>query len=159
MASYWIMEPPASAKPVGEAHIVRDGFSLLGFLIPPFWLLWHRLWFEAAVVFAIGLTLTILGEASGFGLIASALSLLLSLWIGLEGSALRVAALRRRGWREWGVVEASSAAEAEIRYAVAVEDGESPPLAMAPHGTFIPPWAGKPNTGPALGLLAYPGRA
>lgn len=159
MASYWIMEPPASRNSSAEsARIIRDGFSVVAFIVPPLWLLWHRLWIEAAVVFAIGLGFTALSEALGLGIAASALSLLMSLFVGLEGPALWAAALRRRGWREWGVVEASSVAEAEIRYATAVEDHENDhgPVA-AP--SFMPPWSGTGHTGPALGLLGYPGRA
>ncbi len=139
MASYWIMEPPPSAaNTTGSARIVRDGFAVVGFLVPPLWLLWHRLWVEAAVVFAVGLGLTALGEATGLGIGASASSLLMSLFVGLEGPALRAAAMRRRGWREWGVVEASSVEEAESRYAAAVEDHESGhgPVASP---AFMPP--------------------
>ena len=33
-----------------RAVFVRDGFSWLAFLLPPLWLLWHRLWLEAALV-------------------------------------------------------------------------------------------------------------
>ncbi|TIW44359.1 MAG: DUF2628 domain-containing protein, partial [Mesorhizobium sp.] len=48
MAVYVVMEPPGlGEKP--DVTFVRDGFSWLGFLVSPLWLLWHRLWIEAAL--------------------------------------------------------------------------------------------------------------
>src|SRR5690606_40350011 len=62
-----------------------------------------------------GFVIGLLGAYWGSGT-ASIASLMLALFVGLEGSALRLAALRRRGWREWGVVEAGNSRDAEIRY-------------------------------------------
>jgi hypothetical protein len=159
MAIYVVMEPPAAseAEAVDRAAMVRDGFAFLAFLLPPLWLLWHRLWIEAAFVIAASVALTALGETAGFGFIGAALSLLVSLFVGLEGTALRVNALRRRGWREWGVVEAGNAAEAEIRYLAGDgESGEDEAAAMPPRA---PPVSSRlASSTPALGLLGYPGR-
>ena len=118
MAIYVVMEPPGAAGSEAEtrAVLVRDAFSAIAFLLPPLWLLWHRLWIEAALALA--------GEpgadrawrdgrlrlhrrspvAAGFDLCRA----------GGRGPAGR--RLRRRGWRQWGVVEAASRDEAEIRY-------------------------------------------
>ena len=41
MASFVVMEPAGGIT--GDARLVKDGFSLLGFLVPPLWLLWHGL--------------------------------------------------------------------------------------------------------------------
>jgi hypothetical protein len=155
MAIYVIMEPPAAntAEAAERAVLVRDGFSFLAFLVPPLWLLWHRLWIEAALAFAA----TALGETAGFGFIGAMLSLLVAIFVGLEGQTLRVNALGRRGWREWGVVEASNVEEAEIRYLA----GEAPDKIVleAPRPTVpaVLPARAQPS-GPALGLLDYPGR-
>src|SRR5688572_13306229 len=140
MAIYVVMEPPAAnaAEAAERAVLVRDGFAFLAFLVPPLWLLWHRLWIEAAIAFAASVGLTALGERAGFGFTGAALSLLVSIFVGLEGPALRVNALRRRGWREWGVVEASDAGEAEIRY-LAGEEPEEPPQPAVPHSTPVRP--------------------
>jgi hypothetical protein len=87
-----------------------------------------------------------------------AVSLLVSLGLGFEAPALHMAALRRRGWRERGVVEADNRDEAAIRY-FADEDGEMPvtapyrPTSPAPNAP-----ARRAGTVPALGLLNYPGR-
>ena len=158
MAAYVVMEPPG--RPPEDARdraaFIRDGFSVIAFLVPPLWLLWHRLWIEAALVFAASVGLGALGEIAGMGAAGAGLSLLVSLYVGLEGAALRIAALTRRGWRDRGVVEAGSREEAEIRYLAAVDadsDGEAVrPASAAPVRTM--PTA----SGPALGLFSYPGR-
>ena len=64
--------------------------------------------------------------------------------------------LRRRGWRQWGVVEATTRNEAEIRYLA----GEAPEQPV--RETVLPapqPQLGRPaDSGLALGLFSYPGR-
>lgn len=161
MAIYVVMEPPLrNASAASErAVLVRDGFSLLAFLVPPLWLLWHRLWIEAALAFAAALALGALGEVAGYGVTGSLLSILVSIYVGLEGSALRIAAMRRRGWHEWGAVEANNVPDAEIRYLTEVaqpgQEDVVPPFAETPRQ----PQARPAQSGPALGLLDYPGRA
>lgn len=152
MATYTVMEPPQGQAT--EARIIRDGFTLLAFLFAPLWLVWHRLWVEALVVFAIQLLVGALGEAYGLMLPASLLSLLLSLYVGLEAPAMRAAGLRRRGFVDWGMVDAGSHAEAEIRYAAAVEAagaGRAPATQAAPAA----PQPNRAPEGPALGFLGY----
>jgi hypothetical protein len=158
MAIYVVMEPPAAtAEEAAErAVLVRDGFSLIALVAPVVWLLWHRLWIEAALALAAGIGLTVLGETAGLGFAGAALSLLVSIYVGLEGPALRIDALRRRGWRDWGVVEARDRHEAELRY-LAGEEREEPlaePVRTAPAATISRPAPAEP----ALGLLGYPGR-
>ncbi len=164
MASYVIMEPPP--EPGGRISrdpvFVRDGFAFLAFLVPFVWLLWHRLWIEAALALGVTLLLGGLGEYGGAGPAASLLSILVSIYVGLEGAALRIAALRRRGWREVGVVEADSVADAEIRHfaepsvdEIDVVDQPLRPAAQPATGIQPPPRT--PASGPALGLFSYPG--
>lgn len=155
MASYVVMDPPGRTGS-GDAVLVRDGFSWFAFLFSPLWLLWHRLWIEALLAFVAFGLLSALGEAAGFGLAGSLLTLLVSLFVGLEGQALRIAALRRRGWRESGVVEAGRLADGEVRYAAALE--AEPP---APEPRVLVPDAARSRpirTGLALGLSHDPGR-
>lgn len=157
MAIYVVMEPPGRTQQADATAFVRDGFAWLGFLVPPLWLLWHRLWIEAALAFvALGL-LAALGEIAGFGLAGSLLTLLVSIYVGLEGQALRVAALRRRGWREWGVVEAESIDDADTRY---VTDADAAPeeSLLAPRIVPDATLARPAQTGLALGLAHTPGR-
>ena len=83
MASYVVMEPPGVRQDEASegALFIRDGFSVIAFLVPPLWLLWRRLWIEAALAFAAGFALAALGETAGFGLAGSALSLLVSVYV------------------------------------------------------------------------------
>lgn len=114
MAGYVVMEPPAGTK--AETVLVKDGFALFGFLLPPLWLAWNRLWLEAggAAVLLVALELA---SRTQWGVLAAPASFFLCLFVGLEGRALRIAALRRRGWREAGAVEAKDLDEAEARFA------------------------------------------
>jgi hypothetical protein len=159
MAIYVVMEPPAAnaADAAERAVLVRDAFAFLAFLVPPLWLLWHRLWIEAAIAFAASVGLTAVSERVGLGFTGAALSLLVSIFVGLEGRALWINALRRRGWRDWGVVEASDVGEAEIRYLAGEETTEAVQPAV-PHSTTVRPAPAGLASGPALGLFDYPGR-
>lgn len=142
MAAYVAMEPPG-----GDAEktvLVRDGFAFLAFLVPVLWFLRHRMWIEAALALALTLALSTLDGLGGLG--GPLLSLLASLLIGLEAPTLRLWTLRRRGWRERGVVEAEGLADAEARLFLGEDEPAEvvPPPATARYGRA---------TGPALGFL------
>ncbi|GAA2855388.1 hypothetical protein GGQ99_003279 [Aminobacter niigataensis] len=157
MAIHVVMEPPAKAGTSASesAVFIRDGFHFFGFIAPLLWLLWHRLWLEAAMTFAATLALAAASEWAGLTFAAPLLPLLISLYVGLEGGALRIAALRRAGWRQWGVIEADSVEDAEMRYLFAAEADEEPTSAAV----AISPATPRPQpAGGALGLLHYPGR-
>ncbi|TGQ74226.1 DUF2628 domain-containing protein [Mesorhizobium sp. M00.F.Ca.ET.186.01.1.1] len=157
MAAYVVMEPPGRAEKADTTAFVRDGFTWLGLLAPPLWFAWHRLWIEAALAFVVMALLSVLSEKLGLGLAGSLLSLLVSLYVGLEGQALRIAALRRRGWHSWGVVEAGWMGDADIRYALEAEtlaDEAVPAPRMVPDAAQARP----SQPGIALGLTHIPGR-
>ena len=153
MARYVVMEPPAGAD---DARIIRDGFALFGFLLPPLWLLWHRLWVAALLAFGVMFGLSVLGEVAGFGLAAPTLSLLVSLFVGLEGRAMAIRALERRGWTEVAAFKVGSLADAEIRYAYGSVE-PVPQVADTPRPMAVGP-PPRNVAGPALGMLSYPGR-
>jgi hypothetical protein len=156
MAAYVIMEPQPEARRANDAVFIRDGFAFFAFLLPFLWLLWHRLWIEAALALGAALLIGALAEAGGYGFYASLLSLLVSIYVGLEGAALRINALRRRGWRDAAVIEADSAADAEIRYYAALADEPERDDRPMPEPMRQPVAAVAPS-GPALGLFSYPG--
>ncbi|MDG4891001.1 MULTISPECIES: DUF2628 domain-containing protein [unclassified Mesorhizobium] len=156
MAIYVVMEPPAGGNEK-DAALVRDSFTWLGFLFSPIWLAWHRLWIEALLTFAAMAALSMLGEKLRLEWAGSALSLLVSLYIGFEGQALRIAALRRRGWREWGVVEAGRLGDAEVRHALEASERTQEQAPM-PHIVPDTNLARPAQTGMALGLTHTPGR-
>ncbi|WP_027061922.1 DUF2628 domain-containing protein [Mesorhizobium loti] len=157
MATYVVMEPPGRSEKVDTSAFVRDGFTWLGLLVPPLWLAWNRLWIEAALAFIVMGALSMLGQRLGLGLASSLLSLLVSLYVGLEGQGLRIAALRRRGWHEWGVVQAGRLDDADIRYALEAEGRaeEAPPAPRIVRDTAM---ARPAQPGMALGLNHIPGR-
>ena len=157
MPSYVVMEPPGRSEKVDATAFVRDGFTWLGLLVPPLWLAWNRLWIEAALAFIVMGALSMLGQSLGLGLAGSLLSLLVSLYVGLEGQGLRIAALRRRGWHEWGVVQAGQLDDADLRYALDVEtyaDETAPAPRIVPDAALARP----AQPGMALGLNHIPGR-
>ncbi|RWQ16678.1 DUF2628 domain-containing protein [Mesorhizobium sp.] len=158
MATYVVMEPPGRSEKADATAFVRDGFTWLGLLVPPLWFAWHRLWIEAALAFVVMGLLSMLGQKLGLGLAGSLLSLLVSVYVGLEGQGLRIAALRRRGWHEWGAVEAGWLDDADTRYALEAEalaDEVVPAPRMVPDAALARP----AQPGMALGLTHIPGRS
>jgi hypothetical protein len=157
MAAYVVMEPPGRNEKADTTTFVRDGFTWLGLLVPPLWFAWHRLWIEAAIAFVVMAALSMLGQNLGLGFAGSLLSLLVSLYVGLEGQGLRIAALRRRGWHEWGVVQAGTLDDADMRYALDVEanaEEAAPAPRIVPDAALARP----AQPGMALGLTHIPGR-
>jgi hypothetical protein len=69
---------------------------------------------------------------------------------------MRVAALRRRGWQDWGVVEADRADTADLRYSLAATQET---VATEPAVTIVPAGSAAPHAAQAtLGLVSYPQR-
>jgi hypothetical protein len=155
MASYVAMQPPGSSDIRIRTVFVRDGFSWIAFLFPPVWLLWHRLFVETLLYLAAAVVLATLVEVLDLQPLSAAITLLLSLYVGLEGPALRMGSLSRRGWRQAGVVDAASRDDAEVRFfggpgALAAAE----PLPRPVTSPVLRP----SRPGPALGLFDYPGK-
>jgi len=118
------------------------------------------LWIEAALALALALGIGALATLEGFAG-GTLLSLLVALFFGLEAPTLYLAALRRRGWREVGLVEADSAADAETRYLAetvaqpAVPAGRETRRPAEPIASSVPPG----GRGQTPGLLFNPGRS
>ena len=151
MASFTVLERRSGGE--SDAEFVRDGFSFVAFLVPLVWLLWHRLWLEAALYVAAVMAVAAAALA-GAGENVTLLAIFINLLVGLEASVLRLKSLRRAGWIEWGIVEAANLSEAEARYLAEAGyvDAESQAAEVLP-ARFTTASA----SGPALGLLAYPG--
>jgi hypothetical protein len=86
----------------------------------------------------------------------SLLTLLVSIFIGLEGNAMRIAARQRRGWGIAALIEAGSEDDAETRYAAGDELDEERPADRQPIVPSLTP-AGTPPAA-QVGLLLNPGR-
>ena len=128
MASSWIvLEAPAGATVAEGEELVflRDGFSFLAFLFPPLWLLWHRLWVEAAVTFAV--LIAAAGAEQLGGLIVSLpVQLVVSIFVGCEGNGLRIAASKRMLGSLSDAARRSSSRRNSIRSSTAVRRASDP---------------------------------
>jgi hypothetical protein len=99
----WTVHTPPEAAATGRgAALLPERFSSGAFLFGPLWLLFHRLWWEAAGLVGAELILGFLLPPWALPPAALAIALLL----GLHGQDLRRAALARRGWRLAEVVAA-----------------------------------------------------
>jgi hypothetical protein len=119
MAVYTVHEPPlkgSETQPDPERFaFVRDGFSFWAFLLPPLWMLRHRLWLVflgyLVVLVALQLALNAIGASMTVKFLVSAL---LSLLVGLEAATLRRFTLRR--WKNVGIVVGDDLEAAERRF-------------------------------------------
>lgn len=105
---------PESGNPE-QARFIREGASFFALILPFIWLIWQRLWLALiayiAVLGMVSATAILAGEAT-----AGFLSLVPALFLFVEGNQFIRRRLERSGWHFAGVVDASSAIDAEIRY-------------------------------------------
>ena len=168
MSVYTVHEPPlraAGALADPERFIfVRDGFYVWAFLLTPIWMLWHRLWlvFISYVVLSAVLDSALQFAGASAGLIVL-VGLLIALLIGLEASTLRRLTLRRRRWRNVGVVSGDDLEDAERRFfdiwlRQVPNRGGPPSAAASPAPPPVPPVSAQPSETPGvIGLFPEPG--
>lgn len=150
MASYTVMTPPGGNGEPDSARFIRDGFSFWAFVFPLFWMLWHRMWLYALLLFLLIAFIGAVAEDLGApGAIALA-QLALSLLVGLESGAIREAHLRSKGWTLKAAFSAENIDQAEEIY---FSSAEWPSQRPAPARGFLP--ARGPTGGPVLGLFDY----
>lgn len=125
MASYIVLEPTDAVKlknDTGDHTVfVRDEFTLFALIMPFLWLLTHRLWWHALMIALIGWgALSVLGSILASYLpstsVVAVLSLLLSLFVALEGRNWYLAALRFKGYEEVALISAPDLTSAETVY-------------------------------------------
>jgi Protein of unknown function (DUF2628) len=111
---------PKSATPLDPARIVlvRESFSLWGFLLPLPFCLWHRNWRLSGLLVLIGLALIVLPS---FGIMINegsvlAVELLMGLYVGFAAADIRAAALERRDYDLVDVVMARDEDSALLRF-------------------------------------------
>jgi hypothetical protein len=121
MSVFTVHEPPlryadTTADPQ-RFVFVRDGFYVWAFLLAPLWMIRHRLWLVlflyVVILLAVDIGLRLLGASS---FLISLTAILIALLVGLEGATLRRFTLRRRGWRNVGVVSGNKIEDAELRF-------------------------------------------
>ncbi len=114
---YSIHLPGPYSAPNAEPEALREGFSLLAFVLTLAWALAKGLWIKAGVLAAI---LGVLGGLAAFaGLNGPGLGILIlavMVWVGMEANDWRRAALAKRGWREVCVIAAENQDSALRRY-------------------------------------------
>jgi len=168
MSVYTVHEPPlraADALPDAERFaFVRDGFSLWAFLFAPLWMLWHRLWLVLASYVAVSAGLETALVAVGASSWAVALvAELISLLVGLEASTLRRLTLRRRGWKNVGIVSGDDLEDAERRFFDAwlqkrpSQHGASSAASPAAAGAAAATMPRPPQAPDVIGLFPEPG--
>jgi hypothetical protein len=170
LKTYLVFEPEGArtAETAERVVFVREKFHWLALLFAPLWLLLNRLWL--ALVFWCAAAVLIAAVCYGFAMSAmSAVApevayLLPSLIVAFEGAALKRFRLRRKGYRETGVVYAESLEAAERRFFERWKQPDEragfapPPASPTPTPTPIP---ALPDVSPAnqsvLGLFPRPG--
>ncbi len=103
--------------PDRDVRLVKEGFSWLAFVLAFLWALWHRLWLEAAVIFALnaGINLAAL-ELSLDPLSHGALSLGLAAIVGYLGNDMKCRKLARQGFVLAGVASGEDSDAALARF-------------------------------------------
>jgi len=120
-------QPPVAAARAEGPLLLRDSFTWGACLFGGFWLLLHRLWFEALAWLGVALLALILLPGWALAPVALATALLL----GWHGQDLRRAALTRRGWTMTDIVAARDADAAVARLLDARPDLVRGPVAPA----------------------------
>ena len=133
MTTYAVLEPKDPAR----TEFIPDSFSRAAFIFGPLWLLRHRVWRGLIGYVTILVLFTWAMRWLQLPLISySAVAALLALYIGLEGQALRRAALERRGFRMTDIVVSPGRDHAETvyfsRWQNEPEAAASPPSAPPP---------------------------
>lgn len=117
MRFFTIHERPAQSGGDPEVLAIASGFRWWAAILPPLWLLVHRLWLGLLLYVAFSV---VLGIALELGNIAepaaTAIGIAVSFLIGVSAADYRRWTLQRRGWRFGGVLRAANAAEAEEIY-------------------------------------------
>lgn len=121
MAVYTVHQPPLrqgeTAPDPDRFVLVRDGFYFWAFLLGPIWMIWRRLWLVlvlyilAAIAVAAALRYT--GASNAMQFVAF---FAVALLVGLEAATLRRWTLKRRGWKDAGVVVGDDPESAERRF-------------------------------------------
>jgi hypothetical protein len=115
MTIYTVLEPP-DGKP-DRVAFVPEGFAWGGFVFTFMWALWHRLWFVAALIFALTAALS---AAVNLELLsagpASVFQFGIALLFGFEARQLQLRSLERAGFRRAGLIQASRVEAAELAY-------------------------------------------
>jgi hypothetical protein len=135
---------------------VRDGFSFWAFLFGPLWMLRHRMWLVLVLYVVISVVLVgLVAVAETSDALVGATGFLIALWVGLEAATLRRFTLRRRGFRDVGVISGEDREAAERRFFDAwLQQDPQTPARPVPSRGFNPH---QPTTSGVIGLFPESG--
>lgn len=118
--------PGGAAVDPAEFVFVKDGFSWPALLIPPVWLIWHRLWLTLLFWVVAAVVLSILSGLAGSDA-STVVMILFAFWFALEANGLRRWTLERRNYALVGVVEGRRSEDAERRFFAEAAHGDVSP--------------------------------
>lgn len=113
---------PVPSRGRSPVIALRDEWSILAFVLPLVWLLFHRLWIAALLVLAATIALGLLALEPAYQSLILPANLLMNAFIGLEASGWRIARARGQGYTAVDVIDAGSREEAELRFAEAARN-------------------------------------
>lgn len=116
MASYLVLKPQGGRVDPDSVRFVRDGFSWFALFFPLVWMLFHRMWLYALMLFVVQLGIGLAGEALGVPGATGVVLVGLNLLVALESGAIRERFLRSAGWSVAAVVSADTIDDAEALY-------------------------------------------
>lgn len=164
MSVYTVHEPPRrGADALAEAErfvFVRDGFYWWAFLLTPFWMLRHRLWLVLVIYLVVIAALdAVLHRVGAAAFVITVVGVLISLLVGFEAGTLRRFMLRRRGWKNLGIVSGDDLEDAERRFFDSWIRNVSARGAASPNASVPapPPGSAGPEASGVIGLFPEPG--
>ena len=103
--------------PDRDIRLVKEGFSWPAFFLAFLWALWHRLWLEAAVIFALNASIGLAALVIPLDLLShGALSLGLAAIVGTMGNDMKCRKLARQGFQLAGVASGENSDTALARF-------------------------------------------
>ncbi|MCV6546739.1 MAG: DUF2628 domain-containing protein [Cohaesibacter sp.] len=117
MPAFIIYEKPNQSfdDTIKDAVMVEHRFSYMIFLLPALWMLLKRLWLPLIAYILLSVALAMLDGMIPFW-VSMLVSLIIALWISVEAPNLMDWALKRRGYREVGLIYADNKEHCEARY-------------------------------------------
>lgn len=117
MRIYTVHHAPGTALDGDGLVLAKEGFCWPALFVPFLWLLYHKLWWEAAGYLVLGALFGFLMEGLGLGVTGELITgLIYNIAVaGLANDVWR-ASLKRRGYVLQSVIAARNLEEAELRF-------------------------------------------
>lgn len=114
---YTVHVNPSLPHPYEAAEFVQEGFSWTAFFFPPFWTLYHRLWWPFMGIMALNAANLLLLEEAVFAFPGYLiLHLGIHLLVGFQGTDWKRERLKSKGYITADITTGDSMLRAEQRY-------------------------------------------